>query len=146
MTRKRWISVLALVAGAGLVGSLGILPAVGDTSTPSTPVILGDTAQIINRGAAALASALVVCDRGDFASLSIALTERSGGGIAAGSGFADVNCTGQIQTVTMPITAFGKPFVKGTAFGQASLFSCGIDICGESTDTGNVKLFRKAHK
>ena len=146
MTRNRWFSVLALVAGAGLVGGLGIMPAVGDTSTPSSSVILGGTAQIVNRGAAALPFALVVCDPGDFASLAISLTERSGGGIAAGAGFADVNCTGQIQTVTIPVTANGKPFVKGTAFGQASLFSCGIDTCGESIVSADVKLLKQTHK
>jgi hypothetical protein len=144
MTRNRWFSTLALIAGAGLVVGLGVLPAVGDTSTPSSPVILGDTAQVVNRGAGALPFALVVCQPGDFAQLSISLTEKSGNGIASGFGYTDVNCNGQIQTITVPISANGKPFVKGTAFGQATLFVCSNN-CTETTDSDSVKLLKKGN-
>jgi hypothetical protein len=142
MTRKKWlISALALGAACGLAGTVGMLPAVGQSSPPSSPVILGGTARIIDRGAVAKPFAYVVCQPGDFASLTISLSERSGGGIASGTGFGDpINCTGQIQTITVPVPASGKPFVKGTAFGQATLFDCGFNFCGQATNSHNVKL------
>jgi hypothetical protein len=146
MTRNSWISTVALVAGAGLVVGLGILPAVGDSSTPSSSVILGGTAQIVNRGAAAQAFAFVVCPSGDSAQLEISLVEKSGNGIASGFGYVDpVNCTGQIQTITVPVTTSGKPFVRGAAFGQATLFDCSFNSCGQATDSRSVTL-QKAHK
>ncbi|MDQ1468224.1 MAG: hypothetical protein QOH10_2639 [Actinomycetota bacterium] len=147
MTRnKLLVAALALGAACGLAGTVGVLPAVGQSSPPSSPVILGRTARILYRGAVARTVVYVVCQPGDFAQLSISLTERSGSGIASGAGFVDsVSCTGQIQTITVPVTAFGKRFVKGTAFGQATLFDCGDFFCGESNDSHSVEL-KTRHK
>ena len=117
MTRNRWLTAaLALGAALGLAGSVGVLPAVGQSSPPSSPVILGGTAHIVVRGAAALPFAYVVCQPGDFAQLEIQLTERSGHGIAAGTAYTNqLACNGLIETITVPVTATGKPFVTGTA-------------------------------
>jgi hypothetical protein len=118
-----------------------VLPAVGQSSPPSSPVILGTSAHIIARGAAAKPFALVVCQPGDFAQLSISLSEKSGGGIASGTGYTDtIPCSGQIQTISVPVMAFGKPFVKGVAFGQATFVDCGRFFCGETTVSHKVTL------
>jgi hypothetical protein len=143
---KRLIAALALGAACGLAGVVGVLPAVGQASPPSSPVIMGGTAHIVARGAAAKPFALVACQPGDFVQLTISLTERSGKGLASGTGSVDsFNCTGQIETITVPVSATGRPFVKGTGFGQATLFDCGINFCGNTTAFRSVKL-KPAHK
>ena len=142
MIRNKWLTAaLALGAALGIAGTVGVLPAVGAKSPPSSPIVLGPTAHIIVRGAAAKPFVYVVCQPGDFVEVVVSLTERSGNGIAAGTGFADsFNCTGQIEKITVPVTATGKPFVKGTAFGQATLEDCGQFFCGDTTVSRKVKL------
>jgi hypothetical protein len=142
MTRKRWFgAALALGAACGIAGTVGVLPAVGQSSPPSSPVFLGGSAHIVARGAAAKPFAYVVCEPGAYAQLSISLSEKSGGGIASGTRYVDtINCTGQIQKITVPVLANGKRFVKGTAFGQATLFTCGSSFCGDATSSRSVKL------
>ena len=145
MIRNRWvIGAVALVTGGGIATAVGVLPALGQSSPPSSPVILGSTAQIVAKGAGANPFAYVACDPSSFtASLTITLTEKSGKGIASGTGNIEVTCNGQIETITVPMAATGKPFVKGTAFGQASLFACGPNSCGTTNVSGNVKMTTK---
>ena len=142
MTRNRWLTAaLAIGAALGIAGTVGVLPAVGQSSPPSSPIILGGTAHIIARGAAVKPYAYVVCQPGDFAQVEISITEKSGNGIASGTGYVDsFNCTGQIEKLTVAVTAFGKPFVKGTAFGQATLLDCGQFNCGQATVSHKVTL------
>jgi hypothetical protein len=127
MTRKRWLKAgLALLLGGGLAGAIPGLAAVGQSSPPSSPVILRSSARILDKGAVAKPSAYVVCQPGDLAQLNITLTEAVGKrGLASGNGFSQsFPCTGQIETITVAVVASlpGKPFVAGRAFGQASLF------------------------
>jgi hypothetical protein len=142
MTRKKWlISALTIGAACGLAGTMGALPAVGQSSPPSSPVVMGSSAHILFHGAAAKAFAYVVCQPGDYANLTISLTERSGRGIASGTATQyPINCTGQIETITLPVPASGKPFVKGTALGQATLYDCGYYFCGQATAYHSVNL------
>jgi hypothetical protein len=142
MTRNRWLTAaLALGAALGIAGTVGVLPAVGQSSPPSSPIVLGSSAHLVARGAAAKPFAYVVCQPGDFAQLSISLSERSGHGIASGQGYVDtISCTGQIQTITVPVAAFGKPFVKGSAFAQADFIDCGRFFCGEAQVSRTIKL------
>lgn len=122
------------------------MPAVGQYSLPSTSLIIRPAATVIDRGAAAVPSAYVVCQPGDYVSLNISLTERSGHAIASGSGSQDFNCTGQIETVTVPVAATDKPFVAGKAFAQASFFDCGPTICSQTNATRSVTLQVKKKK
>ncbi len=145
MIRNRWVAgAVALAAGGGIAAAVGVLPALGQSSPPSSPVILGSTAQIVAKGAGAYPFAYVACQPGSFASLYITLTEKSGKGIASGSGSTQVNCNGEIETITIPVAATGKPFVKGTAFGQATFYACGPSSCGQTTVSGNVKMTTKS--
>jgi hypothetical protein len=127
MHKNRWMSVAAaLVVGGGAAAALGVLPAVGQSSPPSNAIIVGSTAKIIDRGVAAKPYAYVVCPPGSTISqLSFKLTERSGKFIASGSGYTDINCTGEIETVTVPVTARAHPFVSGKGFAEAEFFYCG---------------------
>jgi hypothetical protein len=145
MIRNRWVvGALALLVGGGIATAVGVLPALGQSSPPSSPVIMGSTAQIVARGAGANPFAYVACTPGFIASLTISLSEKSGKGIASGSGSTDVNCNGEIQTITIPVAATGKPFVKGSAFGEASLFSCTPSSCGQTTVSGTVTMRAKS--
>jgi hypothetical protein len=145
MIRNRWVvGAAALIAGGGIATAVGVLPALGQSSPPSSPVILGSTAQIAAKGAGAYPFAYVACAPGSYASLSISLSESVGKSIASGSGSTDVTCNGEIETITVPVAATGKAFAKGTAFGQATLFSCGPGFCGSTTVSGNVKLTSKS--
>ncbi len=145
MIRNRWVvGAMALVVGGGIATAVGVLPALGQSSPPSSPVILGPTAQIVAKGAGAYPFAYVACTPGSYASLTISLSEKSGKGIASGSGSTDVTCNGEIETITVPVSATGKPFVKGSAFGEATFFSCGPIFCGQTTVSGTVKMTVKS--
>jgi hypothetical protein len=142
--KKTWLGALALVTGGGLAAALPALPAVGQYSPPSTPIILRSTAPIVARGAAAKPSAYVACPAGQEAFLQIALTERSGKGIASGAGQQDFPCSGQIETVIVPVPATTRPFVAGKAFAQATLFYCDQGGCFQPTKNRTITLQQKA--
>jgi hypothetical protein len=135
---------LTLAAGGGTAVALPALPAVGQSSPPSSPIVLVKTAQVIDRGAVAKPAAYVVCGAGGQGDLQIQLTERSGKSIVTGYGIQDFTCTGQIETVRVPVPASGgeRPWVAGTAFAQAQLFSCNF-YCSSGAKTGNIKLVIK---
>jgi len=142
---KRLVGALTVGAVCGLVGVVGVLPAVGKSSPPSSPIILGGSAVILARGAAARPFVYVACQPGSYTELRLSLSERSGKGIASGKGRVEqIPCNGQIETITIPVTAKGRPFVPGTAFAKASFTSCYYS-CGNATVSHNVKLKAK-HK
>ena len=138
--KKRLVGALVVGAACGLAGIVGVLPAVGQSSPPSSPIVLGTSAKIVARGAAARPFAYVVCQPGDYANLRVTLSETSGKGIASGKGQVSVSCSGQIQTITVPVTAHGKPFVKGPGFLRATFSDCGYFRCGDTTVSHTVKL------
>jgi hypothetical protein len=49
-------------------------------------------------------------------------------------------CNGNIESVTIAVTPVNKPFVVGTAFGQATISVCDENGCSSNTDARNVKL------
>jgi hypothetical protein len=142
---KRIVGALVVGGAVGLVGVLGMLPAIGQKSPPSSPVILLPAGNVVARGAAATASAYVVCHPGDYASLTITLSERSGKHIASGSGRANqIGCSGQIQTIRVTVIPHGAtPFVKGSAFARARFEDCGYYSCGQTAVSHNIKLKTK---
>jgi hypothetical protein len=130
-----------VMCGAGLALAVPMLPAVGLNSTPVAALRLQSSGTFADGGAVAFATALVACPAGDQPGLSITLTEKSGHAIAQGSGSPPaLVCTGGIQTVKVAITPENKPFVAGTAFGQADFFDCNLGGCASSNAQGNVKL------
>lgn len=138
---------LALAGGGAIAGGLAGLPAVGQQSPPSSTIIMAPTGTIVDRGIAADVPVSFVCLAGDQGQVSVTLTERAGNGIAQGSGYQSVFCTGAIQTVTVRVMAgtlfggSGKPFVNGTAYGQSSLYDSFFGQTG--TDNHNVRLSKK---
>jgi hypothetical protein len=134
----------ALMVGGGLALALPMLPAVGQSSTPVGGIRLQTSGTYADGGAVAFVTVLVACPPGDEPGVSVSLTERSGHAIASGSGSpAALVCTGGIQAVKIAVTPTNKPFVTGTAFGQADLFDCNPFECFSVTDQRNVKLVAK---
>jgi hypothetical protein len=141
---------LALVLGAGTAALIPVLPAVGQSSPPSSSIVLASSAALGNKGAVVNTTTFVACGAGDIGQLAISLTEKAGGNsVASGTAFEQFNCTGQIETVTIPVAAgtpfgAGKVFTTGTAFEQAQLQDCTpFFFCNSSSASGNVKLTKK---
>ena len=124
---------------------LPAMAAVGQSSPSSSPVVLGKSAPIRYGGAVVLPYAYVACAPGDFGYLSISLTEKVGTKVTSGSGYDQFQCTGQVETVRVPVTPpSGSPaFVVGRAFGQAQFNDCGYSGCILTQVHGPVNIFGK---
>jgi hypothetical protein len=140
MRRKLLYPAVSVACGAVAALSVGVLPAVGQSSPPSTPMKIVATAKIVARGAAAKPQVEVACTSGDFAQVSITLTERVGKRIATGSDSVGFTCSGEIQTVTLPVSATSAPFTKGSAFAQATLFDFGPFSFTQTTKSKTIRL------
>lgn len=142
MSKPMWAKLAALaIAGVPVMLGVQALPAVGQSSPPVAGIRLVSGAKIADRGAVVFSHVLIACPPGDSTVVQVQLTERSGGGIAQGFGFANPTCNGNIQTISVPVPAVNKPFVPGTAFGQASIDV--FDPIGgfnSNSDSRNVKL------
>lgn len=146
MTKRHVVRVLSAIGlGGGLALAIPLLPAVGQISPPAVVSInVGDTATLVERGAAILVPVQVRCPAGaEFASLSVNVTQRAGSRIASGFGSTnDFVCTGATQTVNVLVTAQNQAFKKGGAVAQASLFVCFQSGCTPVTDTENIQIGR----
>jgi hypothetical protein len=152
MRRKRWLTAgLALALGGGTAALIPVLPAVGQSSPPSSPIVLAHTATLADKGAVVNTTTMVACGAGDFGQLAVSLSEKAGGNnVAAGAGIQLFNCTGQIQRVKVPVAAggllgAGKVFTTGTAFEQATLLDCPpfVPFCNQSSASRSVMLTKK---
>jgi len=136
------VIVLVAVAGAALIGPLG--SAVAFFSKGLTlDVQVGSPSKLQARGAAVNVPMQVVCNAQGRAGLDVFITERVGSAIANGEGFVRFQCTGDFQTVNVPISANGHAFKKGTGVVNAVLFGCGFHVCGDQDATGNTKITHK---
>jgi hypothetical protein len=136
------LAVVAIAAGALLAS---VLPGEAQVSadSPSVAAIrIESPATLQARGAAIVASALVVCTPGQQAFVSLSVSQRVGGDIAFGNGSADIeSCTGGLQTVELNVLAQTSPFRKGTAFATANLFVGGFPS-GEGEDQREIEIIR----
>jgi len=132
----------ALLGGGGIAAAIPALPAVGQASPPSSPIVLVKTAPVFDKGIGVSVKSYVACGAGDTGYLSTQVTERSGKGIASGGGYVDFPCTGQVETVTIPTLAGlgSKLFVAGKAYVIATLNDCGPFNCSVSSVSGNVTI------
>lgn len=115
------IKALALTFAIGLFATAS--PAVA-----ADGVLSIDGASLVARGAAVDVTYSFVCDEDTQVFTFVRLAQRSGRGIATGSGGPSgglVQCTGETQTITVRVIAEGGPaFKTGPAVATASLFSC----------------------
>lgn len=146
MKLRNWAKAsAALVAGAGIALAIPALPAVGQQSLPQPAIHLKSPAHIADRGAVAFVTVHFVCPIGNNAYVSVQLTERSGNGIAQGYSQQPPNiplCQGYPQSLTLPITTSQKPFVVGTAFGEAQLQSCTNYFCTSTSSDKSIALVK----
>jgi hypothetical protein len=144
MSPRRWVRIaIAITLGAALAATLPALPAVSQQSPPPPMVEIGDTATLAARGAGLFVTVTVTCPAdSDFADLYVSVSQRRGSRVANGSGYVSVDCTGEPQEITVPVTAFGATFRQGVAFATAELFVCGPFGCQSATDAEEITIVR----
>jgi hypothetical protein len=98
-------------------------------------------AHLVSRGAAVDVTLEVTCNATGNAFVQVAVTQRSGSGIAQGFGFEEVGCTGSGEQVVVRVQASGgKAFKQGTAVVSAEIFGCNNVTCGSETDSEVIQL------
>jgi hypothetical protein len=140
------IAAATLAIGATVAFALpaGAAVSVQSQSPPVAAVKLGNTATLDAKGAVVFAPVKVTCTPGDFAELSVSVTENVGNAIASGMASQDVQpCTGSVQKVTMAVTPTQKPFKRGVAFGQAWLQVCNSFSCHTFQSQHNIQIVAK---
>jgi hypothetical protein len=144
-TRLRTRAATAVVAI--LLGGLLALTA---TSGPAVAFFSGGlfldvqvkSATLVSRGAAVDVTLEVTCNA-DFADVFVTVTQKSGSGVARGSGYTSVGCTGSGQQVVVRVLASpGKTFKQGTAVVSAEIFGCNNTTCGSETDSEVIDITR----
>jgi hypothetical protein len=119
-------AVVAVAAGAVLAFAMpaGAALSLQSESPPQGQVQIGKTASLVANGAAVFTAINVVCAPGNYATLSVTVTQAVGNTIASGQTQREVSpCTGRPQKLSVAVTPTQRPFVKGTAFGQAVLYT-----------------------
>jgi hypothetical protein len=122
---RRAVTSAAVVVGAVLAVAVPAGAAVQvQSESPSGAVVnLRNTATLGARGAVITVPVVSICPAGVTATVGAEVTQRVGNGIAAGSAYESITCTGERQTTRLKVTASasGKPFKAGVAFGEAYL-------------------------
>jgi hypothetical protein len=141
-------AVVAIVAG-GVVALLATTgPAVAFFSGGLfLDVRVESPATLVARGAAVDVPLEVTCNaRPGTSSVSVTVTQKSGSGVAQGSGFTSVGCTGSGQQIRVRVQpgGAGKAFKQGTAVASAELFGCSqnFSVCGTETDSQTISIQR----
>ena len=144
--RKLAAVVVAIIAG-------GLL-ALFATSGPAVAFFSGglfldvqveSPATLVARGAAVDVPLEVTCNaRPGTSSVQVTVTQKSGSGVAQGSGFTSVGCTGSGQQirVRVQVSGVGKTFKQGTAVATADIFGCSqnFSVCGNETDSETISI------
>ena len=100
-------------------------------------------AHLVARGAAVDVPLEVTCNATGTADVVVSVTQKSGSGVAQGSGYTEVGCTGSGEQVVVRVLAGpGKTFKQGTAVISAELFGCGTTICGSETDSEVIDIHK----
>jgi hypothetical protein len=99
---------------------------------------------LVARGAAVDVPLEVTCNAAGQAFVEVAVTQRSGSGVAQGTGSTTVGCTGSGQRIVVRVfaTSGGKTFKQGTAVVTAQIFGCRQDVCGSETDSETITIQR----
>jgi hypothetical protein len=136
-------AVVAIIAGASFALFAPSGPAVAFSSGGLfLDVQVESPAQVVARGAAVDVTLEVTCNSPE-AFVQVTVTQRSGSGVAQGSGSESVGCTGSGQQVVIRVQTFGaKVFKQGTAVASASIFGCtaNFSTCGSETDSEVIQL------
>jgi len=83
----------------------------------------------------------VTCNATGSVLVQVTVTQKSGSGVARGSGSTQVGCAGSGEQITVLVQATAaKPFKKGDAVATAEIFGCNNVTCGSETDSEVIQL------
>ncbi|SCL70098.1 hypothetical protein GA0070606_5292 [Micromonospora citrea] len=121
---RRSLTTLALLA-------LALFTMLAPTPASAASTVDVTSATLVARGVAVDLTLTVACPAGSTGAFELNLRQRSGNGVAYGSGWAPVSCTGQPQEVTGRVAAQpdGAIFRPGETLVTASLELCGSETC-----------------
>jgi hypothetical protein len=125
MSRSRLLILLVGVPMLLLAGSASASAA----SVSSIDIV--DSVTLVAKGAGVQVALNGTCDVGESGVFGTTVTQAFGKGVAEGSGFVVVTCTGEQQQVTVVVAADigGRPFHVGDALVTGSLtFGCCTQI------------------
>lgn len=137
--------VVAILAGVVLALFAASGPAVAFFSGGLfLDVQVESPATLVARGAAVDVPLEVTCNAAGQAFVEVTVTQRSGSGVAQGTGSTTVGCTGSGQRIVVRVfaTSGGKTFKQGTAVVTAQIFGCRQDVCGSETDSETITIQR----
>jgi hypothetical protein len=101
-------------------------------------------ATLVARGAAVDVPLEVTCNaRPGTSFVQVTVTQKSGSGVAQGTGSTSVGCTGSGQQIIVRVAASGgKTFKQGTAVADAEIFGCNqnFSVCGNETDSEVITI------
>ena len=135
-------AVVAILAAVSFALFAPSGPAVAFSSRGLFLEVQVESATLVSRGAAVDVTLEVTCNSG-VAEVFVTVSQRSGSGVARGSAFETVGCTGSGEQVVIRVPAFGgRAFKQGTAVVSAEIFGCNNVICGSETDSEVVEIRR----
>ena len=104
-------------------------------------VQVNSPAHLVARGAAVDVPLEVTCNATGSVDVFVSVSQKAGSGVAQGSGFTSVGCTGSGEQVTVRVQASGgKTFKQGSAVANAEIFGCNNVTCGSETDSEVIQL------
>ena len=104
-------------------------------------VQVNSPAHLVARGAAVDVPLEVTCNATGSVDVFVSVSQKAGSGVAQGSGFTSVGCTGSGEQVTVRVQASGgKTFKQGSAVASAEIFGCNNVTCGSETDSEVIQL------
>jgi hypothetical protein len=106
-------------------------------------VQVNSPAHLVARGAAVDVPLEVTCNATGSVDVFVSVSQKAGSGVAQGSGFTSVGCTGSGEQVTVRVQASGgKSFKQGSAVASAEIFGCNNVTCGSETDSEVIQIQR----
>jgi hypothetical protein len=101
-------------------------------------------ARLVARGAAVDVPLEVTCNASSNAFVTVNVTQKVGKGVAQGTAFTQVACSGSGQQILVRVTATsgGKAFTRGQAVGTAEVSGCLPNVCGSETDSEVINVRR----
>ena len=144
--KRRHLAVLgAVVTGAVVALAAPGSAAVAVLSSPGVwQLQIAPDAVLQAKGAAVSVALRYTCPQGQFASLDLSLTQRSGNQAVSGSRFQSVQCTGSEESLVVNVLAQtgSRTYKTGPAFVEATLSSCGY-MCGVFVSDSRTVSVRK---
>jgi len=128
---------------AGMLGGAG--PALAyDSGGLHLSAVAQSPGRLVGGGAALWVPVDVSCNAAQYAYVNVNITERVGGQIASGSGYANIACIGAHQVISIPVVASpGRAFAPGKAVATAQIGGCLSDqICGSDSNMRTITLRR----